>query len=125
MTYIKINDTVFPATIVGKITDSDWDDRSSKSIILEMSHADASSIFTNGVKWVIRQDNFVSEPILDEAGKPTGEYTEKNEPLEFDNSEYSLAGDIIDHRDGTITVKMGKPTDLENALEMLLNTQEG
>ena len=28
----------------------------------------------------------------------------------YDNSEYSIAGDVVDHRNGTVTVKMGKPT---------------
>lgn len=107
MTYIKINNIQYPATINGKMSDSTWDNRLVKSITLEMSYAEANSIFVNGVKWFIQQDN------------------ENAELVEYDNSEYSLAGDIIDHRDGTITVKMGKPTDLENALEMLLNTQEG
>lgn len=41
-------------------------------------------------------------------------------PEEYDNCEYSLAGDIIDHRNGFVTVKMGKLTDLEAALELLL-----
>lgn len=30
-----------------------------------------------------------------------------------DLSEFCLAGDIVDHRDGTVTVYMGKPTELE------------
>ena len=29
---------------------------------------------------------------------------------EYDNSDYCILGDITVHRDGTITVKMGKPT---------------
>ena len=28
----------------------------------------------------------------------------------YDNSEYSILGDITVHKDGTVTVKMGKPT---------------
>lgn len=31
-------------------------------------------------------------------------------------STYSLAGDITDHRDGTVSIKMGKPTETENAV---------
>ena len=31
----------------------------------------------------------------------------------YDNSAYSVAGPITDHRDGTVTVKMGKPTAAE------------
>jgi hypothetical protein len=40
--------------------------------------------------------------------------------IEFDNSEYNIAGDLTDHRDGTITAKMGKLTDLEEAYEIML-----
>lgn len=35
--------------------------------------------------------------------------------IEYDNSEYSVRGDILVHVDGTCTVKMGKPTALEAA----------
>ena len=42
----------------------------------------------------------------------------------WDNSAFSLSGDITDHRDGTVTIKMGKPTDLEDAYEMLLGGDE-
>lgn len=48
--------------------------------------------------------------------------TEKE--AEWDNSAYSLSGDITDHRDGTVTIKMGKPTDLEDAYEMLMGGDE-
>ena len=41
------------------------------------------------------------------------------ETLAKDLSEYSIAGDIVDHRDGTITVYMGKPTDTETLLTLL------
>ena len=37
--------------------------------------------------------------VLDEQGNPTGETEEVVH--EWDNSEYSIAGDITDHRDGT------------------------
>ena len=36
----------------------------------------------------------------------------------YDNSEYNIAGDIIDHRNGKVTVKMGKPTAEEQLVEM-------
>lgn len=31
----------------------------------------------------------------------------------YDKSEFSIAGDIVDHRDGRLTVYMGKPTEAE------------
>ena len=48
----------------------------------------------------------------------------KETEAEWDNSAFSLSGDITDHRDGTVTIKMGKPTDLEDAYEMLLGGDE-
>lgn len=119
MTYIKINKTLYPATISGKVQDTDWDKRESKSIKLEMDYATASKLFVNGLAWSIVQKDEV--PAFDEEGNPTGT---KMQETEFDNSAYNLAGDITDHRDGTITVKMGKLTDLEEAYEIMLGGNE-
>lgn len=33
--------------------------------------------------------------------------------IEYDNSEFSIRGDLMVHTDGTCTVKMGKPTEME------------
>lgn len=92
MTSIKINNELYPASISGKMQDHDWNDRQSKAITLTMTPAAAAELFVDGLEW----------SIVD------GEE-------EFDNSDYSIAGDITDHRDGTVTVKMGKPTALEEA----------
>lgn len=115
MTYIKINETLYPAHIVGKVADTAWDNRASKSITLEMDYETAAATFVDGLKWSIVQQT--EEPVFDENGEQTG--TETHE-TEFDNSDYNLAGDITDHRDGTITVKMGSLTPLEEAYEIML-----
>lgn len=115
MTYIKINDNLYPATISGRVQDNEWDKRESKSITLGMDYATASALFVDGAAWSIVEQHEV--PIFDEDGNENG--TEVQE-TEWDNSEYNLAGDITDHRDGTITVKMGKLTDLEEAYEIML-----
>lgn len=115
MIYIKINDTLYPATISGRMQDSEWDNRPSKAITLEMDYATAVALFVDGLAWSIVQRDEV--PAYDENGERNG--TEIQE-TEWDNSEYNLAGDITDHRDGTITAKMGKLTDLEEAYEIML-----
>ena len=115
MTYIKIDETLYPASIVGRVQDKDWDNRTSKAIVLEMDYNTAIGLFVDGMAWSIVQQEEV--PVFDENGEQTG--TELKE-TEFDNSEYNLAGDITDHRDGTITVKMGKLTPLEEAYEIML-----
>lgn len=114
MTFIKINNTLYIATISGRVADNAWDNRESKSITLEMDYAIAIKLFVNGLAWSIVQKEEV--PVYDENDEQTG--TEIKE-TEFDNSDYNLAGDITDHRDGTITVKMGKLTDLEEAYEIM------
>ena len=105
MTYIKINDVLYPASISGRMNDHDWGGRSSKTIHLTMSTADATSLFVDDVQWSI-----VDEYIDDQ---------EQTQQIEYDNSEYCIAGDITDHRDGTVSVKMGKATDKE-LLEIMI-----
>ena len=114
MTFVKINETLYSATISGRTADKDWDNRASKAITLAMDYATAIGLFVDGLVWSIVQQEEV--PTFDESGEQTG--TEIRE-TEWDNSEYNLAGDITDHRDGTVTVKMGKLTDLEEAYEMM------
>ena len=135
MTYVKINDTLYPATINGSMNDSKWDGRASKSITLKMDYVTASNLFVDGLEWSIIQKNeiIIQEPVyeVDENGDivlaENGEYIQigsqpktEIQESEWDNSEYNLAGDLTDHRDGTITVKMGKLTDLEQAYEIML-----
>lgn len=127
MTYIKINETMYPATVNGKMSDTAWDNRASKAITLEMTYEQASALFVDGIAWSIVQQTEVptyekdenGHVVLDVDGDPKQIGTETQETV-FDNSDYCLAGDIIDHRDGTVTVKMGKLTDLEEAYEIML-----
>lgn len=109
MTYIKINDIEYHAVISGSLTDRAWDNRASKTITLEMTYAEAMALFVDDTPWSIVQR--YTENALDEVGNPTDETTEVVE--EYDNSEYCVAGSVTDHRNGTVSVKMGKPTDAE------------
>jgi hypothetical protein len=117
-TYVEINKIQYPATIAGKIYDEDWNGRESKAITLNMSYEDASTIFVDDIEWKIIQDHNELVDIVDEE---TGYIVQelRNIPYEFDNSDYCIAGDIIDHRDGKVTVKMGKPT-AEELLNMIV-----
>lgn len=103
-TYVKIAGTQYPAEIFGRIKDPAWNDRESKTITLTMGHTQALGLFVDGLAWSIVMD------ITDESGTVTQE--------EYDNSAYSVAGDITDHRDGTVSVKMGKPTAEEQLAEL-------
>lgn len=106
MIYFKANKTEYPASIAGKITDRDWGNRESKAVTLEMTHAQAAQLFTDGLVWSIVQRDTV--PVYDAEGNPTGETTEQVQ--EWDNSDYCVEGPITDNRNGTITAKMGKKT---------------
>lgn len=108
-TYIKVNNTEYPATFTGDRADRSWGGRDTKTITLTMTNAEAAALLTDNTPWSIVQRDMVD--VLDEQGKPTGET--KEVVNEYDNSEYSLAGDITDHRDGTVSIKMGKPTESE------------
>lgn len=109
--YIKVNNTESPATVTGDRADRTWDGRDTKTVTLTMTHDEAAALLPDNTPWSIVQRETVD--VLDEQGKPTGET--KEVVNEYDNSEYSLAGDITDHRDGTVSIKMGKPTETESA----------
>ena len=109
-TSVIIHEVEYPAEISGVFQNPKWDRRDTKSITLEMTHAQAVALFVDGLAWAIKQVN--TYPVY-ENGQPTGETT--TETQTFDNSDYSVAGSITDNRDGTVTVMMGKHTELEIA----------
>lgn len=107
-TYIKINNVKYPAVITGKLHDNDWDNRESKAITVEMPYEEAMNLFVDEAEWYIVQDIEERVEQIDENGEVTFTTVIKDEY--YDNSDYSIAGDIINHRNGKITAKMGKPT---------------
>ena len=112
MTYVKINGTTYPAVINGKHIDREWNNRESKTITLEMAYADAIALFVDGLAWSILMDV--------EKEQEDGSTITVQE--EYDNSDYSMAGSITDNRDGTLAVKMGKPTQIETLESQITGT---
>ena len=110
-TYIKVNNTEYPAEINGNPKDRSWGERDTKTITLTMTAAEVAALLPDNTPWTIVQRETVDK--LDNDGNPTGE--PEDVVNEWDNSAYSLSGDITDHRDGTVSIKMGKPTETENA----------
>ena len=116
MSYIKINETMYPAAISGNLEDRSWDKRDSKSITLEMDYATAINLFVDGAAWSIIHPQVINIPCVDENGEAI--LDENGNQIidvetrydEFDNSDYCVAGSITDNRDGTLTIKMGKFT---------------
>lgn len=110
--YIKVNNTEYPADISGENNDRSWDGRDTKTLHLTMTAAEVAALLPDNTPWSIVLRETVNK--LDNDGNPTGET--KEVVNEYDNSAYSLSGDITDHRDGTVSIKMGKPTEAENAV---------
>ena len=109
--YIKVKNTEYPAAVTGVNNDRTWDGRDIKIITLTMAYAEVMALLPDNTPWSIVQRDMVD--VLDEQDQPTGET--KEVVNEYDNSEYSLAGDITDHRNGTVSIKMGRPTEVESA----------
>lgn len=110
--FIKVNGQEYPATLIYNYKDRNWDMRETQTVHLDMPYAQAAALLPSGAPWsvVMRE----TKDKLDNDGNPTGQTEEVT--TEEDMSAYSLAGDITDHRDGTVSIKMGKPTETENAV---------
>ena len=109
--FIKVNGVEYPAMLIYNYKDRNWDMRETQTVHLTMPYAQAAALLLSGTPWSIVQRETVDK--LDNDGNPTGETEEVVN--EWDNSEYSLSGAITDHRDGTVSIKMGKPTEAESA----------
>lgn len=110
-TYIKVNNTEYLAEINGNPKDRSWGERDTKTITLTMTTTEVAALLPDNTPWNIVQRETLNK--LDNDGQQTGET--KEVVNEWDNSEYSLSGAITDHRDGTVSIKMGKPTETESA----------
>ena len=115
--YVKINDIQYKASITGRMSDDDWGGRASKAITLEMTYNEAASTFVDDVNWFILQDfENIVERYDEDSNQMIADTVMHTES--YDNSDYSISGSITDNRDGTVTVKMGKPT-AEELLSMI------
>lgn len=117
MIKVKIWDQKYEATVLGVSTDGKWGNRESKSITLAMDYATAVATFADDVPWsILYQPSDYYDPETQQMVTPAVE--------EYDNSDYCILGDITVHRDGTVTVKMGKPTG-EELYNILREAVEG
>ena len=117
MTNVKINGQQYEAQVFGISSDPIWSGRKSKSITLTMDYATAVATFADDVPWsILYQPSDYYDPETQQMVTPPVE--------EYDNSDYCILGDITVHRDGTVTVKMGKPTG-EELYNILREAVEG
>lgn len=105
-TILKANNTEMPCEAAEHYRDSAWG-RPTCTVTIKASAAEIAALLPDGAAWSLIE----REDVLDESGMPTGQTVDH----ERDMSEYSLSGDITDHRDGTVSIKMGKPTETESA----------
>lgn len=107
--FIKVNGQEYPATLIYNYKDLNWDMRETQTVHLTMPYAQAAALLPDNTPWsnVFRE----TKDKLDNDGNPTGQTEEV--VTEEDMSAYSLAGDITDHRNGNVSIKMGKPTESE------------
>lgn len=116
-TNVVINGTSYAAYVQGTKRDGVWGNRESKSITLPMDYATAAATFVDDVPWsILYQPAAYYDPETQQTVTPPVE--------EYDNSDYCILGDITVHRDGTVTVKMGKPTG-EELYNILREAVEG
>ena len=107
--YIRVDDQEYPAKVIFAREDRNWDGRDTCKVHLTMPYAQAAALLTSGTPWsnVFREER----DVLDKNRELTGQTEEV--VTEEDMSAYSLAGQITDYRDGTVSIKMGKPTESE------------
>ena len=121
MIQIKVNGNLYSAIIEGRVSDREWGGRESKSITMKGEYDTVSNIFHDGVSWSIVETYTVQKigeddfPVVVDDGQPVFE----DRVEEYDNSDFSVLGDITVHPDGTCTVKMGKETNEEKLLILL------
>ena len=110
--FIKVNGQEYPATCIYNYKDRNWDMRETQTVHLTMPYAQAAALLPSGTPWfnVFRE----RKDVLDENGMLIGQ--SEGVVTEEDMSAYSLAGEITDYRDGRVSIKMGKPTEAENAV---------
>lgn len=106
-TFLKANNTETPCEAAEHYRDSAWG-RPTCTVTIKASAAEVAVLLPSNAPWSLIE----REDVLDELGAPTGQTVDH----EQDMSDYSLSGDITDHRDGTVSIKMGKPTEAETAV---------
>lgn len=87
--------------------------RDSIRLTIEADINEALSAFVDNAVWGIREYD-----IDPETGNELETYND------YDYSEYCIASDIIDHRDGSLTIYMAKKTEEEIKIEQLQENSE-
>lgn len=93
--FIRVNGQEYPAEVIYLYKDRNWNDRDVRNVFLNLPYDQVVALMSTGTKWssILKDDDVVVE--------------------ETDMSEFSIAGQVVDYRNGTVSIKMGKPTESE------------
>ena len=93
--FIKVAGQEYPAEVIYLYKDKNWNDRDVRNVFLNLPYDQVVALMPTGTKWssIIKENDVVTE--------------------ETDMSEFSIAGQVVDYRNGTVSIKMGKPTESE------------
>ena len=120
MSYIKIKEDYKPVTYVLNAMDFSWDSRSIIEVTAQdVSYEELKKYFENG-RWSLYDKTtkqVPDEPVDEETPKT---YHEEVEYTERDMSEYCVCGYVRDNMDGSSTVRMGKLSETEKIIQMML-----
>lgn len=101
VTYIKINEELYPVLDIKEdVSDPIWEYRETKIITIKMDYAKAASLFVNETPWsIVEETKTFNVENYEEFSTTT---------VETNCNDYCIAGPIIDHRNGFLTIRMGK-----------------
>lgn len=104
--FIKVNGQEYPAEVIYLYKDRSWNDRDVRNVFLNLPYDQVVALMPTSTKWssILKGDDVVVE--------------------ETDMSEFSIAGQVMDYRDGTVSIKMGKPTEVETLRAQLSEIEE-
>lgn len=91
---IHIGGREMECSVATRPADSMMGGRESKAVTVALSYAEAVSLFADDADWSVTAD------MTDDTGNV--------HQVRTDMSAYAISGPIIDNRDGTVTVRMGK-----------------
>ena len=95
--FIKVNGQEYPAEVIYLYKDRNWNDRDVRNVFLNLPYDQVVALMPTGTKWssILKENDVVVE--------------------ETDMSEFYIAGQVVDYRNGTVSIKMGKPTETEKS----------
>ena len=74
MIYVKVNGTLYPASISGRMDNKQWDGRESKCITIQSTFATVDALFPDGVAWSIVDEHEVpaAPRVISSSSRRTG-----------------------------------------------------